>query len=154
MRRRVGVKHALGATLAALALAGCGPRYVAKGIEYDLSPPEAAYARLWDGATPSDAAEACRYWDAKQHEAGRVHTQGGHTVGDFRQLRLYTQARRIESCEAAGASEATAATLPGASEDAPPPPPPPPPPAAEDAPPAPPAPAAPPQAEDAPPPAD
>ncbi|MCB9542754.1 MAG: hypothetical protein H6703_09935 [Myxococcales bacterium] len=141
------------AIMSVAALWGCGPRYVAKGIEYDLSPPEAAYARLWDGAAPADAAEACRYWDQKQHDAGRAHTQGGHTVGDFRQLRLYTQARRIQSCEAAGATDETPATLPGASEDAPPPPPPPPPPAAEDAP-APPAPAAPPQEEDAPPPAD
>lgn len=147
-RRAVQMSVALGA----LWLAGCGPRYVAKGIAYDLSDDEAAYARLWEGAAPGDAAEACRFWDGKQHEAGRVHTQGARSVGDFRQLRLWTQAKRIESCEAAGATDQTPATLPGASEDAPPSPPPPP--AAEDAPP--PAseePPPPPQDEDAPPPA-
>lgn len=145
-------RASIAATLTALTLAACGPRYVARGIEYDLSPDEAGYARLWDGAAPAEAAEACTYWDHKQHEAGRVHNQGGHTVGDFRQLRLYTQAKRIESCEAAGASDGTPATLPGASEDAPPPPPPPRAPAAEDAPPAPPPPPPPPADEDAPPP--
>lgn len=129
--RAVGVAAVVGA----LALGGCGPRYVAKGIEYDLSPAEAGYARLWEGAAPGAAAEACGFWDGKQHEAGRVHQQGARSVGDFRQLRLWTQAKRIEACEAAGASDATPATLPGASEDAPPTPPAAAPPAAEDAPP-------------------
>lgn len=112
------------ALAAALGLAGCGSQFAVRGIDYDLSEAEAAHARAWRAAEPVEAAAACRYWDAKQSEAGRVHQQGAHKVGEFRQLRLWTQANRIARCTDAGASDKSAATLPGAApqaEDAPPP---------------------------------
>lgn len=134
--------------LLALSLTACGPQFAVRGVAYDLSDAEAGYARDWAAAEPVEAADACRYWDAKQQAAGTAHTRAARKVGDFRQLRLWTQANRIARCTDAGASDQTPATLPGAAqaEDAPPPPSSAPPPAAEDAP--------PPPSEDAPPPAD
>lgn len=108
--------------LAALLLTACGPRYAVRGVAYDLAPVEAGYADEWAAAEPVEAAEACRYWDARQQEAGRAHTRTARKVGDFRQLRLWTQANRIARCTDAGASDQTPRTLPGAAadEDAPP----------------------------------
>lgn len=106
-----------------LGLTACGPRFEVRGVQYDLSEVEAGYARDWAAAEPVEAADACRYWDGKQSEAGTVHTRTARKVGDFRQLRLWTQAHRIARCTDAGATDQTPATLPGAAadEDAPPP---------------------------------
>lgn len=146
MRRSTRI--ALPLALLGLASTACGPQFAVRGVAYDLSEVEAAPAREWRAAEPVEAAEACRYWDAKQQEAGTLHTRNARKVGDYRQLRLWTQANRIARCTDAGASDQTPATLPGAAqaEDAPPPPVMSSPPAAEDAP--------PPPSEDTPPPAD
>ncbi len=141
--------------LSCLTLTACGPRFEVRGVAYDLSDAEAGFAREWAAAEPVEAADACRYWDTKQQEAGTVHTRTARRVGDYRKLRLWTQANRIARCTDAGASDETPATLPGAAadEDAPPVDAPmaTPPPAEEDAPPPPAAPS-PPADEDAPPP--
>ena len=84
--------------LFALSAVGCASNELSvRNLEYRLSDAEAHFARAWVAGEPETG--ACTYWGSCQRDAAVAHTRVGARVGDFRRLRLWTQAKRAEACK-------------------------------------------------------
>jgi hypothetical protein len=84
--------------LLALTAVGCASNTLsARSLEYRLSDAEGHFARAWVAGEPESG--RCSYWGNCQRDAAVAHTRVGARVGDFRRLRLWTQAKRVEACK-------------------------------------------------------
>ena len=80
-----------------LVAAGCASHgHSARNLEQRLSDAESHFSRAWLAAEPETG--RCSYWRTCQRDAAVAHTRVGARVGDFRRLRLWTQAKRAEVC--------------------------------------------------------
>ena len=85
-------------TFLALFVGGCASSgHSARNLEYRLSDSESHFSRAWTAGEPESG--RCSYWRECQRDASVAHTRVGARVGDFRRLRLWTQAKRVEACK-------------------------------------------------------
>ena len=85
-------------TLLAVFAGGCASSgHSARNLESRLSDSEAHFSRAWVASEPESG--LCSYWRECQRDAAVTHTRVGARVGDFRRLRLWTQAKRVEACK-------------------------------------------------------